>query len=102
MRTNPTEAEAKMWNALRSRKLKGMKFKRPVPFENHIVDFLRADHKRVVEIDGPQHAENQYDQIRDATLKNHGFKILWFWNNEVLKELNKVCYAIIASVDFTE
>ncbi len=48
-----------MWNALRSRKLKGMKFKRPVPFENHIVDFLRADHKRVVEIDGPQHAESQ-------------------------------------------
>ncbi len=91
-----------MWNALRSRKLKAIKFKRQVPIDNYIVDFLCADHRLIVEIDGSQHAENQYDQTRDAALKNRGFKVLRFWNNDVLKELNKVCHAIIASVYLTE
>jgi len=79
-----------------------MKFKRQVPIGNYIVDFLCADHRLIIEIDGSQHAESQYDKDRDAALKNHGFKVLRFWNNDVLKELNKVCYAIIASVDLTE
>ncbi|TIP32454.1 MAG: DUF559 domain-containing protein, partial [Mesorhizobium sp.] len=52
----------------------------------------------IVEIDGSQHAESRHDQERDAALKARGFRVLRFWNDEVLKELDAVCDTIIAYV----
>jgi len=73
-----------------------MKFKRQVPIGNYIVDFVCNELRLIVEVDGSQHAENRYDELRDAELKNRGFKVLRFWNHDVLKEINSVCDTIIA------
>jgi very-short-patch-repair endonuclease len=98
MRPNQTDAEAVLWNELRNRRLMGMKFRRQVPTGNFIVDFVCSKHKLIVEVDGTQHAENEYDQKRDTMLKAKGFVILRFWNDDVLKEINSVCDTIIAAV----
>jgi len=80
----------------------GMKFRRQVPVGNYIVDFLCAKHKLIVEVDGSQHAENKYDKYRDLALHKRGFKVLRFWNGDVLKELNSVCDAIIFHAGLAE
>jgi very-short-patch-repair endonuclease len=98
MRTNQTDAEAVLWSELRDRKLMGMKFKRQMPIENYIVDFFCAEHRLIVEVDGTQHAENEYDRYRDAELAKHGFKVLRFWNDDVLREITSVCDTIVAVV----
>jgi len=67
-----------------------MKFKPQAPIGNYIVDFLCAGYRLIVDVDGSQHAESKYDQNRDAAVKNRSFKVSRFWNNDVLKELNKV------------
>ncbi len=96
MRSHMTDAEVVLWDTLRGRKLMKMKFRRQVPIGNYVVDFLCAEHRLIVEVDGSQHAENDYDRKRDAELKERGFKVLRFWNDDVLRELNSVCDTIIA------
>ena len=102
MRSNMTDAEAVLWDTLRGNKLMGLKFRRQVPIGNYIVDFLCSKHKLIVEVDGSQHAENSYDQIRDLELKTRGFKVLRFWNDDVLKELNSVCDTIIFNAGLSD
>ncbi len=97
MRSSQTDAEAVLWNELRSNRLMGMKFRRQVPIGNYIADFVCAKYKLVVEVDGSQHAESEYDQKRDVNLMAQGFIILRFWNDDVLKEINSVCDTIIAA-----
>jgi very-short-patch-repair endonuclease len=84
MRREPTEAERRMWSMLRNRRLAEFKFRRQAKLGRFIVDFVCMECKLVIEIDGSQHAANQYDQRRDHWLKDRGFKVLRFWNNEVL------------------
>ena len=102
MRSNQTDAEAVLWNELRNRRLMRMKFRRQVPIGNYIVDFVSAEHKLIVEVDGSQHAESDYDQKRDSELKALGFVVLRFWDGDVLKEINNVCDTIIAAVGLNE
>ncbi len=102
MRSNQTDAEAVLWNELRGRQLMGMKFRRQVVIGNYIADFVSADHKLFIEVDGSQHAENAYDQKREARLKAQGFVILRFWNDDVLKEINSVCDTIIAAAGLSK
>lgn len=94
----PTEAEDRLWQELRGRRLDRTKFRRQVPIGNYIADFLCPDAKLVVEIDGGQHAESDYDRTRDAALKAQGFRVLRFWNDDVLRDLDAVCDTIIAHV----
>ena len=61
-------------------------------------DFLCAEALLIVEIDGSQHADSDYDRERDAELKLRGFRVLRFWNDDVLREMNSVCDTIIAYV----
>ncbi|PBC08333.1 DUF559 domain-containing protein [Mesorhizobium sp. WSM3859] len=98
MRREPTEAEDRLWQELRGRRLENIKFKRQVPIGRFVADFLCAEAKLIVEIDGSQHAESRHDQERDAALKVRGFRVLRFWNDDVLKELDAVCDTIIAYV----
>jgi very-short-patch-repair endonuclease len=98
MRREPTEAEDRLWGALRGRRLDQIKFRRQVPVGAYIADFVCSEAMLIVEIDGSQHAESTYDAERAAVLKRHGFRILRFWNDEVLRELNAVCETIIAYV----
>ena len=102
MRANQTDAEAVLWDTLRGRRLMGMKFRRQGPIGNYIVDFLCAEYRLIVEVDGIQHAESPYDEKRDRNLQDRGFKVLRFWNDDVLKEINSVCDTIIAHAGLTD
>jgi very-short-patch-repair endonuclease len=98
MRREPTDAEKRMWSMLRNRRLGEFKFRRQAKLGRFIVDFVCMERKLVIEIDGSQHAANRYDQRRDDWLKDRGFEVLRFWNNEVLTNPAGVQYAISASL----
>ncbi|WFP76945.1 endonuclease domain-containing protein [Mesorhizobium sp. WSM4906] len=98
MRREPTEAEGRLWQELRSRRLDNIRFRRQLPVGKFIADFVCAEAGLIVEIDGSQHADSHRDQERDAELKARGFRVLRFWNDDVLKDLGAVCDTIIAYV----
>lgn len=69
----------------------GLKFKRQKPIGNYIVDFVCLEHRLIIELDGGQHAEQiSYDQRRDAWLRGQGYRLMRFWNNEVMEQLDGV------------
>lgn len=94
LRRNMTFAETIIWNKIRN-KSRGVRFWRQYVFdEKYIVDFYCASPKLVIEIDGGQHNENPKDAIRDEYLKQRGCKVLRFWNNEIIENING-CLEII-------
>ena len=95
LRLNQTEAEQRLWYYLRAHRFMGLKFKRQKPLGNYIVDFICLSPQLIIEIDGSQHAEQaDYDQYRDTWLREQGFLVLRFWNNEVLNETEGVLESI--------
>jgi very-short-patch-repair endonuclease len=98
MRGEPTDAEAKLWHEIRDRRLDRIKFRRQVPIGSYIVDFVCLEARLVVELDGGQHSESSYDEMRDAELKARGFRVIRFWNDEILKDIVAVCDTLIAYV----
>ena len=96
MRGAPTDAELRLWRLLRDRRLSGFKFRRQVPVGPYIVDFLCVGAKLIVEADGSPHAESPRDTIRDVYLESRGWKVLRFWNNEVLRNRDGVLETIFA------
>ena len=102
MRSNMTPAETKMWRILRGKRFQNLKFKRQVLIGNYIVDFLCEDKKIIIEIDGGQHNEElniQSDKNRTRYLENNGYKVLRFWNNEVMKNIDGVMEVIFREVE---
>ena len=100
LRHDATQAERRLWNALRDRRLGGWKWKRQVPRGPYIVDFLCFDAALVVELDGGQHADQQsYDDRRTAFLEAQGLRVMRFWNSAVgdADGLTGVCDAIPAA-----
>ncbi|MEO0545993.1 MAG: endonuclease domain-containing protein [Pseudomonadota bacterium] len=95
MRRNPTSAEQRLWNSLRNRRLGGLKFRRQVPIDRFIVDFVCYERRLIVEADGAQHADCSYDERRDHILRAHGFEILRFWNHSIQRTLDDVCLTIL-------
>ncbi|QPC44402.1 endonuclease domain-containing protein [Kaustia mangrovi] len=83
-----TDAERKLWRALRSRQFQAVKFRRQVPVGPYIADFLAYDHRLIIEVDGGQHAENRRDMAREKCLSANGFRVLRLWNNDVLGNLD--------------
>jgi very-short-patch-repair endonuclease len=98
MRGEPTDAEAAMWRLLRDRRLLQYKFRRQVPVENYILDFVCFEHRLIIEIDGGQHASSPTDEARDAVLAAAGFKIARYWNNDVLQRRAAVLDDIFAKL----
>ena len=97
LRKNSTREERILWHNLRSRNFLGYKFRRQEPIEDYIVDFIGYEKKLVVELDGSQHAQDEgivTDIERDNLLKENGFKVLRFWNNEITSNLNGVLLRI--------
>ena len=85
LRRDATDAERRLWQALRSRQVGDAKFRRQRPVGPYIVDFVCLEHRLVVELDGGQHARNgESDRRRDAWLARQGYRMLRFWNNDVL------------------
>ena len=99
LRRGPTDAERKLWYLLRSLKPLGIHFRRQAPIGIYIADFAWHAGKIVVELDGSQHAEVRapYDAKRTAWLKSQGYRVLRFWNNDVLKSPRSVGEAILAA-----
>ncbi|WP_224549853.1 endonuclease domain-containing protein [Mesorhizobium sp. CA16] len=93
-----TEAEHKLWQELRDRRLDRIKFRRQVPIEKYVADFACLEARLIVELDGSQHADSESDLARGAELNARGFRILRFWNDDVLRDLDGVCDTIIAYV----
>jgi len=99
LRQRLTDAERKLWHHLRDRQLGGWKFRRQHPVGPFIVDFICLEKKVVIEVDGGQHAENEEkDTQRSAYLEKMGYRIVRFWNNEVLLETEAVLNTIFASL----
>ncbi|HIJ95122.1 MAG TPA: endonuclease domain-containing protein [Desulfuromonadales bacterium] len=95
LRSSMTDAEQKLWQSLRGRQMAGHKFRRQHPFDDYILDFVCLDAKLIIEVDGSQHSENaDYDNERTQHLQKAGFRVLRFWNNEVLNELESVTEVI--------
>jgi very-short-patch-repair endonuclease len=102
LRNNPTEVEKLLWRQLRMWQLEGYKFRRQQPLENYIVDFDCFEKRVIVEADGGQHAEHgDYDAERDAWLREQGYTVLRFWNNDVLKNLADVTEKIFDTLKNT-
>jgi len=95
LRINYTDAERILWSHLRARRLDGLKFRRQHPVGKYIVDFICFENKIVIEVDGGQHSwEKTSDEDRDKWLSKEGYKVLRFWNNEVLKNIDGVLEVI--------
>lgn len=92
-RKNVTEAEDKLWQEIRNRKIKGCKFRRQHPIAGYIPDFVCLEKKLVVEIDGDYHNEDEqkkYDIARTAWLKENNYRLIRFTNEQVLQQMPAV------------
>ena len=99
LRREQTPAENLLWQSLRAKRLNGAKFRRQHPIGDHIVDFCCLRHRLVIEVDGGQHAEEtQKDDARTARLEAHGFKVIRFWNDDVLRNLEGVLTSIVEAL----
>ena len=94
LRINQTDAEARLWRCLRDRQVAGCKFVRQEPVDSYVCDFVCRERKLVVEVDGGQHLELQSDLIRDRKLSEQGYRVLRFWNNDVLQNVEGVLISI--------
>lgn len=93
LRRRQTEAERSLWMGLRNRQLEGVKFRRQQPIGPYIVDFVSTEKRLIVEVDGGQHNEEGIegkDEERTLWLKGQGYRVLRFWNNEVLSNIEGV------------
>ncbi len=103
LRRNSTDAEINLWSRIRNRQLQGWKFRRQSPVGKYIVDFACAELRLVVEIDGGQHAEQVlYDLGRTRFLQSKGYKVVRFWNNEVLGNIEGVLEALTLTLSQRE
>jgi very-short-patch-repair endonuclease len=102
LRKNQTDAERYMWYLLRGDRLRQYKFRRQHPIEPYIVDFICISKRLIIELDGGQHAEAYtYDKKRTAFLGTKGYKVLRFWNNEILQETEGVLSIVFNKLEFS-
>ena len=99
MRREMTQPELKLWSILRNRALVGVKFRRQMPIGNYIADFCCLDRRLIVELDGGQHVEQEAaDVSRSMFLSQKGFRVLRFWNEQVLSGSEFVVAEILAAI----
>ena len=99
LRKKSTLAERKLWALIRNDQL-GVNFRRQHAIGNYIPDFVCIEKKLIVELDGSQHLEQQeYDQERTKYLNSLGYKVIRFWNNAVMKDLDGVILAILHALE---
>jgi len=94
LRTNQTDAETVLWDRIRNRQIDGHKFARQVPIGRYICDFVCREKQIVIEVDGGQHNESSEDAVRDLYLTAEGYRVLRFWNNDVLGNIEGVLTTI--------
>jgi isoleucyl-tRNA synthetase/very-short-patch-repair endonuclease len=102
LRHNSTDAENKLWSALRGKKIDGHKFRRQHPIGNFITDFCCIEKKLVVELDGSQHNDEEflkYDAARSAFLNDAGYTVIRFWNNQVFEHIESVVETVLSVLE---
>jgi very-short-patch-repair endonuclease len=104
LRKNQTDVEQLLWKQLRNRNLSNHKFRRQLPVDPYIVDFACLELKLIIELDGGQHANRiNYDDQRSLFLEQRGFKVIRFWNNDVIENTAGVLETIrLAVLEITE
>jgi very-short-patch-repair endonuclease len=98
MRAGQTDAEHRLWQLIRARRFAGYKFRRQVPIEFYIADFVCFAERLIVELDGGQHAASPSDQKRDAFLREQGFRVVRIWNNELFTNEEGVVESILSAL----
>jgi len=99
LRKNKTDVEQLVWKHIRNRQLYNYKFRRQFPIEPYIADFACLELKLIIELDGGQHANRiNYDEQRSLFLEKRGFKVIRFWNNDVIENTEGVLEAIRLAV----
>jgi very-short-patch-repair endonuclease len=99
LRENQTDVEVKLWSRLRDRQLGDAKFRRQHPIGPYIADFCCVEQALIIEIDGGQHADqSSADQQRTNLMKNLGYRVLRFWNNEVHSNIEGVLERISEAI----
>ena len=94
-----SDAEQALWRLLRDRQISGLKFRRQHPFGDYILDFVCLENRLVIGGDGGQHGRRAgYDENRKQRLQSAGFRVLRFWDNEVLNEMESVSEKIWLAV----
>lgn len=100
LRKNPTEVERALWRHLRLRQLGGYKFRRQQAIGQYVVDFVCFEKRLVIEVDGGHHSQaDAHDSMRSAWLEGQGFRILRFWNNQVLADVDAVKCVILEALE---
>ena len=99
LRKDSTLAEAKLWSRIRNDQL-GVTFRRQHAIGNYIPDFCSPKAKLIIELDGSPHLEQQeYDKERTQYLESLGYKVIRFWNNDVMNNIEEVLLAVIAAME---
>jgi very-short-patch-repair endonuclease len=96
LRRTPTDAEMRLWWHLRQKQLAGFRFRRQHPLGPYVVDFFCAEAKLVVEVDGGQHADE--NDARTRWIEAQGYRVIRFWNNDVLGNTEGVLLMILAAL----
>jgi very-short-patch-repair endonuclease len=97
LRRDATEAEKKLWQYIRNRQIGGAKFRRQVQLDDYIADFLCAEARLIIELDGGQHTP-EGDAVRTAYLTGQNFRIIRFWNDDVLRNVEGVLEVILSAL----
>jgi very-short-patch-repair endonuclease len=98
MRSQPTAAEHRLWQILRAHRFAGYKFRRQVPLDFYIADFVCLAERLVIELDGGQHAASTGDAKRDAYLSDQGFRVLRIWNDQIFTNEEGVAELILSAL----
>ncbi|WP_377807303.1 endonuclease domain-containing protein [Azospirillum sp. A29] len=102
LRSTLTDAERRLWSRLRNRQLARAKFRRQFPIGPFVADFACTECKLIVEADGGQHADNPADERRTAWLVEQGWRVLRFWNPDILTRTDDVLATILAALEQPE
>ena len=99
LRKEPTPAERKLWSRIRNDQL-GVNFRRQHAIGSYIPDFVCIQKKLIIELDGSQHLEQaKYDEERTKVLEAQGYKVIRFWNNDVMNRIDSVLTLILDTVN---
>lgn len=99
LRKEQTPAEAKLWACLRAHKIEGVGFRRQHAIGFYIVDFCAPQKKLIIELDGSQHLDQQeYDARRTLFLESKGYRLIRFWNKDVMKNIDVVLDRIVEAM----
>jgi very-short-patch-repair endonuclease len=100
LRKELTPAERKLWAYLRNNQINGVSFRRQHAIGKYIPDFCAVQEKLIIELDGSQHLDQQeYDAERTKYLEEQGYKVIRFWNNQILNDMNGVILAITYAIE---